>query len=67
MLIGIGSIPLEIVRSINNVKSGLLVCERNVDRSITVTVTIAIELFSSIIESLRILFFKMISTALSTV
>ena len=62
----LGPFPLEIACSIDNVRPGLLVGKRNIPRSVTVTIPIT-GLFSSVLGSLRILFFNMTSTAFSTV
>ena len=58
--------PLETVLSIENVKSGFLSGKRNIAKSVSVTVP-ARALLVSDIGSLRIAFFKIISTAFLTV
>ncbi|MGA7141768.1 MAG: hypothetical protein WBX29_07130, partial [Nitrososphaeraceae archaeon] len=62
----LGPFPLETVRSIDDVKPAFLVGITNIARSVTVTIPIMVS-FASTIGSLRILFFNMISTAVSTV
>jgi len=59
-------LPLEIAPSIDSAKPGLLVGERNIAKSVTVTIP-ATRLDSLIIGSLRILSLNMTSAASSIV
>jgi len=61
-----GPFPLEIARSIDEVKPSFLVGRENIARSVTVTIPITLSLESTI-GSLQILFFNIISTAFLTV